>query len=121
MSLPAEPTRALIAALQVKLGDGRHVMGERPTDVADRLPVVVLARRGGVEMASLQNVVGDKPILSADVYASGLDAAYDVMHDVRQGLYELGARGNTGPVETTDGAEPAGVRRLTATWTYATH
>lgn len=119
--LPSEPTRDLIIALQAKLGPGRHVMGERPAGVADRLPVVVLARRGGMEMASLQDVVGDKPILSVDVYAASLDEAYDVMRDVRQAMYELGARGNTGPVDTTDGAEAAGVRRLTATWTYATH
>jgi hypothetical protein len=121
MSLPAEPTRQLIAALQTKLGEERHVMGERPADLSDLLPVVVLARRGGNEMASLQNVLGDSPILSADIYAAGLDAAYDVMRDLRQAMYELGARGNTGPIDTTDGAETAGVRRLTATWTYATH
>lgn len=121
MSLPDEPVRALIAGVQAKLGDGVQVMGERPADVADRLPVVVLFRRGGNEMASLQAVLGDKPLIVGEAYAAGLDEAYDLIHDLRSAMLSLGARGNTGPVDSTDGTDKALLRRLTATWIFATH
>jgi len=121
MALPAEQVRALIAAVQAKLGDGVHVMGERPADLLDLLPVVVLYRRGGNELSSSQSVLGDAPVIVGDGYAAGLDAGYDLIHDVRAAMLSLGAKGNTGPVETPDSAAPAGVRRLTASWTYVTH
>lgn len=119
--LPDEPTVALIALLQAALGDDVRVMGERPADLTGLLPVVVLARRGGTEMASAQGILGDRPLISGDVYTAGLDAGYQLMTRVRRAMYQLGAAGNTGPIETPDTAEAAGVRRLTATWRYATH
>jgi hypothetical protein len=120
--LPDDPTAGLIAALQDKLGADVHVMGERPADLAERwLPCVVLTRRGGTELASAQAILGDAPLVFADVYTDGLDAGYSLMRDVRAAMYALGARANTGPVPTPDAAEAAGVRRLTASWRYLTH
>lgn len=119
--LPDEPLIALIPALQTLLGDSAAVMGERPADLVDRLPVVVLTRQGGTALSSAQALLGDKPLLFADVYTAGLDAAYPQMQAVRRAMHRLGARENTGPVPTPDADEAAGVRRLTASWSYATH
>jgi hypothetical protein len=119
--LPDEPLFALIPALQTLLGDTAKVMGERPADLVGQLPVVVLTRRGGTAIESAQALLGDRPIIFADVYAIGADQVMPVMQDVRRAMRGLGARENTGPVPTPDADEAAGVRRLTASWRYATH
>jgi hypothetical protein len=121
MALPAEPTRQLITALQVALTAGVHVMGERPADLGDHLPAVVLTRAGGTALGSTQALLGDAPLISVDVYAIGLDAAYAQMRDARAALHGLGARETAGPLPTTDTDEAAGIRRVSAVWRFATH
>lgn len=121
VALPDEPTVALLATIRTALTGTAAVMGERPADLVDQLPVVTLTRIGGTAMASLQGLVGDSPLISGDVYADSLPAAYALMAQLRRAMWAAGARENSGPIPTTDAAEAAGVRRLTATWRFQTH
>lgn len=116
MALIDDPMPALISSID-QLNPSVLTTGERPADLAQRLPCVVVSRIGGIEIDSVQDVLADRPLVSIDCYAKGLPAAFALMQQLRRTMRQLGARPSSGPIRTPDVDEAAQVRRVTATFT----
>jgi len=121
--LPDDPLVAFLAAYREVLTaavPGVLVAGERPPDLLPRLPCVVVARQGGLERDTWQGLIADAPLLSFDCYAAGddpLPAAFALAQHARRAAYACRTREATGPIQTPDEQEPAGLRRVTFTRT----
>lgn len=109
--LPDDPMAAILTAVRARMSPVA-VMGERPADLTEHLPVIVLSRVGGLAAGSAQDHLADRPLVAGDCYAMGLDSAAALAQALRRALRDMGGREATGPQARDDAQEAAGVRRI---------